>query len=146
MARALRWYKISRFDVCFDTHERLTLYSKPRVIVATATQLSYLHTLFRPDFTRDSFSYIICTQVVQTLSIVTACVPYLQPFLESLNTGLLWTKDIQVQGHLSDGYGSHNPRNTRRKYTNIETQPGISGGNMELRTLRDQYETGVEEK
>ena len=117
--------------------------SETSVIVALATQISYLKQSFRSDFTFDSFPYIICTQTVQALCVITACVPYLQPLLESLNTGLLWNGDIQRQGQLSNLYGSQLPSIHRRDYENLESQISTDGTKVELKTLRDKYETGA---
>ena len=115
------------------------------MIAATATQLSYLHRAFRPNFTFDSYPYITCTQVVQAVSVATACIPYLQPFLESLNTGLLWKDDLQSQAPLSSviaKYG-HSRGRELRDYTNIEAQRGLSGEGIELETVRDRYERNI---
>ncbi|KAL2037448.1 hypothetical protein N7G274_009728 [Stereocaulon virgatum] len=116
------------------------------VIAATITQLSYLHSSFRSDFTLSSFPYVICTQVVQALSFTTACIPYLQPFLESLKTGLLWTEDIQRQGQTStvvSSYTNGTCTGNRRDYLEIQENlvtDGRTGSGTELKTLRDKYE------
>ena len=83
---------------------------------------------------------------MQALSITTACIPYLQPFLESLKTGLLWTEDIQRQGQTSVGVSSYtNAGSTgnRRDYLEIEegSVNGKVGSETELKTLRDKYES-----
>ena len=114
-----------------------------RVVVATVTQLSYLQRSLNPDFTFDSFPYVICTQTVLALSLVTACVPYLQPFLESLNTGMLWTDDMQRQGNASTGQDSYSSTRNLRAHTNLESQPGLSITDTELKTVRDRYETST---
>jgi hypothetical protein len=83
---------------------------------------------------------------VQALSFITACIPYLQPFLESLKTGLLWTEDIQRQGQTSIGVSSYtNASSTgnRRDYLEIQedlVNNGRVGSGTELKTLRDKYE------
>jgi hypothetical protein len=52
----------------------------------------------------------------QTLGIVTACVPYLKPFIQSLESGMIRSDDIRrrgdVTGALSQGYS--NPRGSGR--------------------------------
>jgi hypothetical protein len=46
----------------------------------------------------------ICTQLVQALAIITACVPYLKPFMDSLESGGFRADDQKRKAHL---YGSH---------------------------------------
>lgn len=49
---------------------------------------------------------IVTAQVVQCLSIVTACVPYLKPFLDSLESGQMRADDLRRRGKMGiSGYG-----------------------------------------
>ncbi|KAI4231320.1 MAG: hypothetical protein L6R40_007765 [Gallowayella cf. fulva] len=66
------------------------------VIVAIIAQLAY----FNSATTSTDVSYhlwpeIVCTQVVQSLSIMTACVPYLKPFFDSLESGMIRSDDLR---------------------------------------------------
>lgn len=45
------------------------------------------------DRTFTSWRVVICSQFVQALSIITACVPYLKPFFSSLETGMIRADD-----------------------------------------------------
>ena len=45
------------------------------------------------DRTFAPWTVVICSQFVQTLSIITACVPYLKPFFSSLETGMIRADD-----------------------------------------------------
>ena len=45
------------------------------------------------DRTFAPWTLVICSQFVQTLSIITACVPYLKPFFSSLETGMIRADD-----------------------------------------------------
>ena len=65
------------------------------VVVAVIFQLAYPPRAFTPDFTLTAYSYILCTQIVQASSIVSACAPYLAPFFESLQSGLFWVNDVE---------------------------------------------------
>ena len=98
-------------------------------------QVSYLKQLYRSDFTFESFPYVVCIQIVQALFVITACVPYLQFFLESLNIGLRWNGDIQRQGQSSDVYGSQRPSIHRRDYENLESQINTAETQVELSVL-----------
>ncbi|KAL9129042.1 MAG: hypothetical protein Q9217_002412 [Psora testacea] len=61
------------------------------VIAATIAQLYKLrhHVLGSTDLTFDLWQVVLCTEIVQALSIITACIPYLKPFLEALDTGMI---------------------------------------------------------
>ena len=67
-----------------------------RVIAATICRLVYLK---KGSLTLDpAFSLwlvIICTQVEQSLGIITACIPYLKPFLPRISSGMLGNEDIR---------------------------------------------------
>lgn len=62
-------------------------------------QLFYFdHTSDSQDPTLDFWSTAVCTQLVQNLSIITACVPYLKPFFESLESGMIRSDDLRRRG------------------------------------------------
>lgn len=74
-----------------------------RVIPATVCRLVYLpQALHTSDPTFDYYSFFLCTQLEMNISIVASCVPYLKPFFESLQGGML---SIEV--------GRHSPSRTR---------------------------------
>lgn len=76
--------------------------------MATVLQLFYLnHASHSRNPTLDFWSTAVCTQVVQSLSIITACVPYLKPFFESLESGMIRSDDLRRRGmKFPYGYGS----------------------------------------
>lgn len=49
---------------------------------------------------------VICQQVVQSLSLTTACAPYIRPFLLNLESGFLWGEDFQQKNVQSYADGS----------------------------------------
>lgn len=56
---------------------------------------------------------VVATQVVQCLSIVTACVPYLKPFLDSLESGQMRADDLRRRGKTGvSGYGGSGSNNS----------------------------------
>ena len=113
-----------------------------RVIAATATQLSYLDRTFHTDFTLESFAYIICTQVVQALSIVTSCVLYLNRFFDSLNTGLVWTARMRHQRLFSDGKSSKGTTSDLQGSANLELRGVPPSSSSQVETSRNKYGTG----
>ena len=54
---------------------------------------------------RDPWTVILCTQIVQCLSITSACFLYLKPFLESVESGFMRADDIRRRG--TDDYYGH---------------------------------------
>ncbi|EDO02817.1 hypothetical protein SS1G_05294 [Sclerotinia sclerotiorum 1980 UF-70] len=74
------------------------------VVAAVSCQLYYSNEEMH-DPTFDPWTTTICNQIVQCLSIVTACVPYLKPFLDSLESGMLRTDDLRRRGGTTvEGY------------------------------------------
>ena len=56
----------------------------------------------------------MCNQLVQNLGIITACVPYIKPFLESLESGMIRTDDLRRRGVTAAyGYNASNSENSR---------------------------------
>ncbi|RDL32063.1 uncharacterized protein BP5553_09465 [Venustampulla echinocandica] len=77
------------------------------VIGASIAQVIFLHRARGShDLTFSSWQLAICTQLMQCLSIGTACIPYLRPFLDSLESGLLRSDDLRRRGMVGAyGYG-----------------------------------------
>ena len=67
---------------------------------------------------------VICSQFVQTLSIITACVPYLKPFFSSLETGMIRADDSRRLE--SRSIPLSNERSTREKKGVLSTLSGSS--------------------
>ena len=63
------------------------------------------------DLTFDLWPPTICMQVVQCVSLTTACIPYLQPFLLSLESGFLWGDDYRRKSTKDSSYASRKPSN-----------------------------------
>lgn len=66
------------------------------VIGATITHIYYTaQTESDKDTTFQRWPQTVAAQVTQSLNIVTACIPYLRPFYESLQSGMLGTDDLR---------------------------------------------------
>lgn len=72
------------------------------------------------DPTFDLWPLWVCTQLVQALAIITTCIPYLKPFMDSLESGGYRADDQRRRG--TNGYGSYNNTNSSNRPT------GKSGG------------------
>ncbi|KAL8783596.1 MAG: hypothetical protein Q9213_004525 [Squamulea squamosa] len=80
------------------------------VLAAIIVQLVYHnHAAHTSDITFKMWPVVLSAQTVQSLSIITACIPCLKPFLESLESGMLRSDDLRRRGIGGVyGYGSHN--------------------------------------
>ncbi|KAH7063967.1 hypothetical protein BKA63DRAFT_538115 [Paraphoma chrysanthemicola] len=75
-------------------------------IIATAIQLAYLDGFDSHDATRDLWKWTLTAQIVECISIITSCIPYLRPLLESLPSGLYGSDELRRRGTPSEfGYG-----------------------------------------
>ena len=61
----------------------------------------------------DPWIVILCTQIVQCLSIISACFLYLKPFLESVESGFIRSDDIRRRG-TNEFYGHTGGSSTTR--------------------------------
>ena len=75
------------------------------VIIAAVCQMVYLNRIEpSDDLTYDVWRVTLCTQIVQCLSILTTCLVYLRPFLDSLETGFIQVGDLRRQQVPGFGY------------------------------------------
>lgn len=63
--------------------------------------------------TFDHWPTWICTQLVQALAIITTCIPYLKPFMDSLESGGYRADDQRRRG--TGVYGSYNNTNSSNR-------------------------------
>lgn len=65
------------------------------------------------DPTFDLWPSWVCIQLVQALAIITTCIPYLKPFMDSLESGGYRADDQRRRG--TNGYGSYNNTNSSNR-------------------------------
>ena len=102
-----------------------------RVLGVIVVQLVYQN---RADGTNDRtfkmWPVVILAQTVQSLSIITACIPCLKPFLESLESGMLRIDDLRRRGaNGAYGYGSHSLSNISASRSNGKKEKSQLGTN-----------------
>lgn len=124
-----------------ETHssstERLIKHSS--VIAATICQLIYVNkTINSEDPTFDTWSATVSTQLVQCLSVVTACSPQFKPFMDSLRS----------TGMRIDGLTSYNMASTKRHgLSSLRYHSTFHGSEVHeltpVRPVKDTYETTV---
>ncbi|KAH8660814.1 hypothetical protein BGZ60DRAFT_530820 [Tricladium varicosporioides] len=100
------------------------------VIGAIAAQMCFLRdTRKSTDVSLDSWKLAIATQLMQCLSITTACIPYLRPFLDSLESGLLRSDDLRRRGMSGGGgYTGSGSHGSSQKHPSIPSKNGTRTG------------------
>jgi len=69
-------------------------WSRICLVIATIARLIYIHKSPNSFAQQHNiYALIICTQVEQNLSVITATIPYLKPFFESLESGMMRNDD-----------------------------------------------------
>lgn len=112
-----------------------------RVLAAIIVQLYYVNRARdSKDETFATWPTILSAESVQSLSIITACVPCMKPFFESLESGMLRNDDLRRRGIRGiNGYGSHvlsdlssSRSNTKREKSQFSA---TSSNNKHFKTL-----------
>lgn len=67
-------------------------------VIATAIQLIYTKAFNSSDPTKDLWPWILISQLIQCITIVTSCVPYLKSLLVSFPSGLFMSDEIRRKG------------------------------------------------
>ena len=75
------------------------------VVIVAATRIVYLAKESKSgrDLTLKAWPATLCTLIVESLSVITACIPYLKPFLDSLESGMMNSDQLRREG-LSELY------------------------------------------
>ncbi|CAN9116102.1 unnamed protein product [Alternaria alternata] len=76
-------------------------------IVASAVQMAYLRGFTSPNPTKDLWKWTLFTQIIECITILTSCVPYLRPLLESVPSGLYGSDELRRRGTSSEHGYSH---------------------------------------
>ena len=84
-----------------------------RVMIAAAIRIAYLakESNSGNDLTVKVWPATLCALIVESFSIVTACIPYLKPFLNSLESGMMNNDQLRREG-LSHLYSRNKFRTT----------------------------------
>ncbi|KAL8826830.1 MAG: hypothetical protein Q9170_007254 [Blastenia crenularia] len=83
---------------------------------------------------------VVCAQIVQSLSIITACVPYLKPFFDSLESGMIRNDDLRRRGLAYDAF--YTPSRSRRSSAPQSSAGGPTNEVIELNTHLDELPRG----
>ena len=71
-----------------------------RVVIAAAIRIAYLAKEPKSgnDLTLKAWPATLCALIVENLSVITACIPYLKPFLDSLESGMMNNDQLRREG------------------------------------------------
>ncbi|KAF2197263.1 hypothetical protein GQ43DRAFT_496554 [Delitschia confertaspora ATCC 74209] len=94
-------------------------------IIATGIQLAYADAFNSPNHTRALWKWTLTTQIIQCITIVTSCIPYLRPLLESIPSGMYGADELRRRGTPSFlGYSKGKDGNY--KLSDVSTSSGRS--------------------
>jgi hypothetical protein len=104
-------------------------------IAATVVRLFYIHpaTMHDSNTTFDAINYNIVTQCVLSVSITTACVPCLKPFLDGFESGFML---VSFKGRMPGGSNSLSYGMNNVAYAN--SRPTNKGSNFHSAVMRSQ--------
>ncbi|KAF2014376.1 hypothetical protein BU24DRAFT_463171 [Aaosphaeria arxii CBS 175.79] len=109
-------------------------------VIATGVQLAYTSAFSSPDPTRDLWKWTLTTQIIECITILTSCVPYLRPLLESLPSGLYGADEIRRRGTPSElGYSRSKSVSYKLSTQNSTTDETTKGS----RIRKSQGESGI---
>ncbi|PVH99941.1 hypothetical protein DM02DRAFT_528014 [Periconia macrospinosa] len=86
--------------------------SRILVVAASIVQLVIIYS--RTDDPFLSWTFALLVTIIQTLGIVTACGPYLKPFLDSINSGMIGNDDIRRRAVSKDSKRSKQSKTSKK--------------------------------
>lgn len=105
-------------------------------IVATAVQMAYLPGFSSDNPTEYLWKWTLLTQIIACITILTSCVPYLRPLLESLSSGLYGSDELRRRGTPSElGY-------SRSKSGSYQLSNDFKGGESK-HSRKSQNDAGI---
>ena len=84
---------------------------------------------YSADLTYSLWPAILCDQLVQNIGIITACMPYIKPFIESLESGMIRTDDLRRRGLTTPygyGFSSKAGRDNRAGASSFSSRFGLN--------------------
>ncbi|KAI4154381.1 MAG: hypothetical protein LQ340_001713 [Diploschistes diacapsis] len=92
-----------------------TFFGRVPAIIAIICQLVYSNQITTPD--DPSFDYwpvVLCEQCIVCLIVVSTCMVYLGPFLDSLESGFMRVDDVRRRGETAANYGSRTGNSSKQ--------------------------------
>ncbi|KAF2644022.1 hypothetical protein P280DRAFT_546874 [Massarina eburnea CBS 473.64] len=120
--------------------------SRILVVGASVTQLVVIYS--RTDDPFLSWTFALLVTIIQTFGIVTACGPYLKPFLDSINSGMIGNDDLRRRagGTVQDYNGnSKDSKNSKQSKTSKKSGRSIFSHRKKDSSHVDENELGIVE-
>lgn len=92
-------------------------------IVATAVQMVYLDGFTSPNPTKALWKWTLLAQIIECITIITSCVPYIRPLLESVPSGLYASDNLRRRGTSSE-HGVSRSKNSSYQLCSIASRVG----------------------
>lgn len=118
-----------------------------RVVAAIVAQTIFMNKASDTrDPTFDFLPTVLCTQIVDALSIVTACIPYLKPLYLSIESGMLRSDDLLRNGVgiYAQGTACSDQSKSNRKKSSSKNVTPVRNLMSELQDLRLVSQCGEE--
>lgn len=111
------------------------------VVPAAITRIVYLAKVSDAgDMTLEAWPAALCALIVESLSIIVACIPYLKPFLDSLESGMMNNDKLRREG-MTDLYGRSKTQATSSYDPKVLSENNTSTGTgqyIELGSIPDE--------
>ncbi|KAF2188668.1 hypothetical protein K469DRAFT_565441 [Zopfia rhizophila CBS 207.26] len=104
-------------------------------IIATGIQLAYVPAFSSQNTTRALWKWTLTTQVIECITILTSCIPYLRPFLESIPSGLYGADELRRRGTSSIWYSK-----SKSEPYKLSNTSSTTGG---TKSRKSQSESGI---
>jgi hypothetical protein len=113
--------------------------------VASAIQIAYIPAFDSPNPTRALWAWTLTAQIISCITILTSCVPYLRPLLESLPSGLYASDELRRRGTPSElGYSRDRSKNGSYQLSSgTSFSKSHSSSSAEKKRQRSQGESGI---
>lgn len=128
---------------------RTNVYPSPhnRDIAVTVAQISYTAAFRSSDITLQLWKWTLCAQIVQCITIVTSCVPYLRPLLEGMQSGMYMSDELRRRGitaahggYDQSGYDKSGGTSSSNRITPQQSRKGlISSTNVSQPRRMNEY-------
>jgi hypothetical protein len=115
-------------------------------IIATSVQMAYLSGVSSSNPTRDLWKWTLITQIIECITILTSCVPYLRPLLEALPSGLYGSDELRRRGTPSElGYSRSKSGSYQLSSSHSHAHPSNREKQSQVRSQcrKSQNESGL---
>jgi hypothetical protein len=100
----------------------------------------YLDGFSSPNPTRELWKWTLLAQIIECITIITSCVPYIRPLLESVPSGWYASDDLRRRGTSSE-HGVSRSKSSSYQLSSIASKVGAGTS----RSSRKSHQTGATE-